>query len=161
MFADRAFDLLSNQENRISIAETLETHFKVMCLLEEWAAWDCGCPVWQERVAKELFALWRALWSSRVSRYSSCPALHVWFPASCQWYSLCAETFADVAIHSCHLVQDCGFFVLYLIFTKSLSLMHGLSLSSPSYFYLFIVNYACQKRLGALGYYHSILYPKL
>lgn len=38
MFADGAFDLLSNQGNRISIAETLETHFKVMRLLEEWVA---------------------------------------------------------------------------------------------------------------------------
>lgn len=26
------------------------------------------------------------------------------------------ERFADVAIHSCHSAQDCGFFVLHLIF---------------------------------------------
>lgn len=38
MLADHAFDFLTNQGNRISIVETLEAHFKVMCLLEEQAA---------------------------------------------------------------------------------------------------------------------------
>ena len=38
MLADHAFDLLSNQGTRISMAGTLETHFKGMCLLEEQAA---------------------------------------------------------------------------------------------------------------------------
>lgn len=65
-----------------------------------------------------------------------------------------------------------GSLFLYLIFTKSLSLMHGLSLPSPSHFCRFYCKLCmcfnlfetcvwCQKRPGALGYYHSVLYPKL
>lgn len=171
MFADRSFDLLSNQGNRISIAETLETHFKVMRLLEEWAAWGSVLTPYGRREWQKSPLLFRGLCEVQGSPDTPA-ALHVCFPASCQWYSLCAETFADVAVHSCHLAQDCGFFVLYLIFTKSLSLMHGLSLSSPSHFYhfycklcmcynLFEMCIWCQNRPGAPGYYQSVLYPKL
>lgn len=59
--ADHAFGFLSNPGNRNSIVETLEAHFKVMCLSEEKAACVSLLLLLVEGESGELFALLRAL----------------------------------------------------------------------------------------------------
>lgn len=61
MLADRAFDLLSNQGNRIFITETLETHFRVICLLDESRQPEALLLLLMAGESGELFALLRTL----------------------------------------------------------------------------------------------------
>lgn len=141
MLADHAFDFLTNQGNRISIVETLEAPFKVMCLLEEQAARAslCCCSLWRERVGSSLL-----FWGlCEVQGLPNTPAaLHGFQPLVNNTHCV-RERFADVAFPAavpCKIVSS--LFCIWL-FTKSLSLMHGLSLSSPSHSIVLIVNYAC------------------